>query len=1145
MNPEGNDGIKDPDPRHPADARGCLSEDEIARYIGRGSAEEPEGEDVERHLVSCSECRRALADVLSLMNPESEKEVSDSPFSDQEVAAGLAVIKQIAKSEQRVAPSRSWIRWGAIAAAAVALIWAGVASLNSYWATRMSERDFRVAAASLEQVYTATSRSELRLDLPFHPAAQMRDSADPSSLRRAQQGFVGSIARKESNPSPYLGLGAVYFLYADYPLALEQFEAVLKMSPGNPQALVGRGVARFELARNSGDAVARMRLENEALADFESVIRAHPASLEAAYNRILLLVEIGRHQDALKAMDDYLSRDPDSLWAGKLRDIREKLQISGSLELDRKIDEAARIRDAGALARLVRLVPSRIPAAIRNALKRSLIAEFDSAATLKNEDLVWAANVLESAYRKDTNDGSWQALIRYYNGLSPPQRKKKKLLDEELQRYATLANMKMDSDSALLGTESLLPEYSSLNDIWQLATVHWLRANCYNNRADFRNAAAEYLLMRRYARQIRTPDLRAIATAGLIITYGNLEQIDEAQSAIEELNALARTGPIEQWMVYAMRGEGALHFRLGQFQESLEDYSADLAYAYRTNDQVEAADALQLLVMVMAKLGRRDDAVVLCTEGLERVDAWRKQAGGEMRSDVLAEMLNLIYKQGEMELESGRFGAAVALFRKGLSQPLGAMSEIECRLHLGLAAAYLRDRCCIDDALLQARRAIFLAAKGKYEGRLAQANMLLGEINKLKGRSDEALACFTNSIEILDRIRDRIQATETRQTFANGMYDPYKEIASLLVRKDIAAAAEFTGRVKSRSLEEWLHLSKAGDSAVIRDLRESRDPIVSYFFAADELIAFVSASGPTRAVRIPITEAEIGRKLANYLTAARNGDAATFDRLASELYRLLLDPILPPSIFAQIDHLIILPDGPLYQLPFAGLKDGGGRFLIEKVTLSYAPSQSVLQHCLEVGAGRSATGAANLVLIDGSSGLPAAQNELARLKSMYARKARFLDSGNLSAAQNLLPGADIVHFSGHAVLKLGKPALVLRSFPDEVLLDSDQIGAWQLKRSALVTLAGCETGIGPRSKGESPWGLIPAFLNAGAPALLVTLLPVDDEATLQFTTRFYELLSKGNIPKAEALQRAQLALLKDSDRKSLSWLPFALIGDPR
>ena len=108
---------------------------------------------------------------------------------------------------------------------------------------------------------------------------------------------------------------------------------------------------------------------------------------------------------------------------------------------------------------------------------------------------------------------------------------------------------------------------------------------------------------------------------------------------------------------------------------------------------------------------------------------------------------------------------------------------------------------------------------------------------------------------------------------------------------------------------------------------------------------------------------------------------------------------------------------------------------------------------------------------------------------------------------------------------------------------------WRLENNRLVSLAGCATGIGPIFDGEIPWGLIPAFLNAGAPALLVSLLPVEDSGTQKLTERFYGLLARGAVSKASALRQAQLSLLNDpailNRDGPICWTPFVIIGDPR
>jgi CHAT domain-containing protein len=125
---------------------------------------------------------------------------------------------------------------------------------------------------------------------------------------------------------------------------------------------------------------------------------------------------------------------------------------------------------------------------------------------------------------------------------------------------------------------------------------------------------------------------------------------------------------------------------------------------------------------------------------------------------------------------------------------------------------------------------------------------------------------------------------------------------------------------------------------------------------------------------------------------------------------------------------------------------------------------------------------------------------------------------------------------------------MLQKYPKEVYLECQEIRKWKMPRSKLVNLAGCSTGIGPISEGEAPWGLIPAFLDAGAPAILASLMEVDDASTSSLSRRFYDQLRKG-VGIAKALQTAQIALLDSvrtpSDAKPQSWIPYVLVGNPQ
>jgi CHAT domain-containing protein len=268
--------------------------------------------------------------------------------------------------------------------------------------------------------------------------------------------------------------------------------------------------------------------------------------------------------------------------------------------------------------------------------------------------------------------------------------------------------------------------------------------------------------------------------------------------------------------------------------------------------------------------------------------------------------------------------------------------------------------------------------------------------------------------------------------------------------------------------------------------------------------------------------------------------------MARLLYDELIAPIEKYALGDSSSPLVILPDGPLHFLPFTGLQDRNGRFLIEKTALAFAPSRSVLKHCLSSSFGKTAENHA--VLIDGSSSLPSAREELVYLSKLYGKNASILAPADMRAFSRVVANSDILHFSGHADIIHGKPVLLLQRSPSEIHLDCQAIQSWRMPHVRLVNLAGCSTGIGPLSEGEAPWGLIPAFLNAGAPAIIASLMPVDDSSTRRLNLKFYDLFKNG-AGKAKALQQAQLEIL-DSVRSGSNanprfWIPYILVGNPQ
>jgi CHAT domain-containing protein len=86
-----------------------------------------------------------------------------------------------------------------------------------------------------------------------------------------------------------------------------------------------------------------------------------------------------------------------------------------------------------------------------------------------------------------------------------------------------------------------------------------------------------------------------------------------------------------------------------------------------------------------------------------------------------------------------------------------------------------------------------------------------------------------------------------------------------------------------------------------------------------------------------------------------------------------------------------------------------------------------------------------------------------------------------------------------------------------------------LSGTELLVLSACESSLGIRTQGEGLLGLQRAFQVAGARSLISSLWQVGDAPTAALMEEFYANLWERRLPRIEALQQAQIALLRRYD----------------
>jgi CHAT domain-containing protein len=187
--------------------------------------------------------------------------------------------------------------------------------------------------------------------------------------------------------------------------------------------------------------------------------------------------------------------------------------------------------------------------------------------------------------------------------------------------------------------------------------------------------------------------------------------------------------------------------------------------------------------------------------------------------------------------------------------------------------------------------------------------------------------------------------------------------------------------------------------------------------------------------------------------------------------------------------------------------------------------------------------------------LPFTRREADRILALAPADATFKATGfKASRGAALAPELGryrYLHFATHGLLDSERPGLsaLALSMVDEVGRPQDGFlranDVYNLKLPAeLVTLSGCQTGLGKAVKGEGLIGLTRGFMYSGAARVVVSLWNVNDQATSELMARFYRKMLKGNQRPAAALRMAQVDMWRQGQwRAPYYWATFVLQGE--
>jgi CHAT domain-containing protein len=273
-----------------------------------------------------------------------------------------------------------------------------------------------------------------------------------------------------------------------------------------------------------------------------------------------------------------------------------------------------------------------------------------------------------------------------------------------------------------------------------------------------------------------------------------------------------------------------------------------------------------------------------------------------------------------------------------------------------------------------------------------------------------------------------------------------------------------------------------------------------------------------------------------------------FYATARQLHRRLLGSEIAKGLKR---HLIIIPDGSLYQIPFEALTSSGAPddFLLRTHTISYATStalwlaQKGLRHKQKRPLGAFSPryiGGEDEERSGSAQRLAGATREAETIAKMLGGNVYQQNHFGKQDFLDVAPNYNLLHLAMHADVQEEDGESSSFQFGDGSKLYAYELYGMKLQ-SNMVVLSACNTGYGPLQKGEGAQSLAMAFTYAGVPSLVMGLWSLPDASTSGIMVDYYRQLVDHK-QKHAALATAKVKYLERTASDAELQHPFYWAG---
>ncbi|NMF62669.1 hypothetical protein DP115_07715 [Brasilonema octagenarum UFV-OR1] len=430
------------------------------------------------------------------------------------------------------------------------------------------------------------------------------------------------------------------------------------------------------------------------------------------------------------------------------------------------------------------------------------------------------------------------------------------------------------------------------------------------------------------------------------------------------------------------------------------------------------------------------------------------------------------------------------------------------------------------------------------------------------GNLQNATSAYAEAVKTLQSLRSDLVAInqDVQFSFRENVEPVYRQFVELLLtpspqssggepsQKNLKQAREVIEALQLAELDNFFR-EACVNARPVQIYQIDRQAAVIYPIILPNKFAVILSlpNQPLRYHQIPLAQTKV-EQILNQMRQSLRPTAFVEDWLpvAQEVYNLVLRPQKSQLEASGVKTLVFIPDGLLRNLPMATLHDGQ-QYLIEKYSIVLTPGLQLLEP-------QSLESQRLKGLLAGISqarqsfpALPNVAVEINQIEAKIPAQVLLDQSFTNRIFQNRVNSTpvSIVHLATHGQFSSNADDTFILTWDGRINVKQlDQLlrsREGKLSPIELLVLSACQTAAGDQRAGL---GMAGFAVQSGARSTIASLWSVSDGSTASLMISFYRELSKPGVTKAEALRRAQVALLhQDNYNSPYYWAPFVLLGN--